>query len=374
MKVSFIGQKGIPISFGGVEFHVDRIASEMVNKNVKVTAYVRSWYTNKKMRNYKGVKLIHIYTIRTKHLDASIHSFLSSLHALFSDSDIIHYHCIGPAFFSFIPRLFGKKVVVTIHRLDWNIEKWGKIARFVLKTGEYISTKIPHRTIVVSTDVKKYIENKYHSKVTCISQGTEIKSIVPANVIKKKYGLKGRDYILYMGRLSPEKRIDWVIKAYQSLKVRSSRSGIPKLVIAGGSSATDRYVKKLKEMSRDDPEIVFTGYVRGIEKEELLSQALVFIMASVLEGFPIALIEAQSYGNCCLVSDIPPHRDAIRDRINGVLFKTEDFSDITKKLQWLVDDPEKTKVIGKRTRESIGRKPGWDKITDQILNVYRQIL
>lgn len=360
MKIVFIGQKGIPVTFGGVEYHVDRLSRGLAEQGHDVLVYVRSWYTDKKKKRYRGVKLVHIPTIKTKHLDASIHSFLCSIHAVFSGADIIHYHCIGPSFFSFIPRIFGKKIVATIHRQDWATEKWGKLARIFLKTGEYLSSKVPHETIVVSKDLQKYIRNKYQADSIHISHGIELPKIVPVKMIKKKYNLIGKDYILFMGRLAPEKRVDWVIKSYQNLKKPLHSQNAIKLVIAGGSSATDDYVRKLKEISQDNPDIVYTGYVTGVEKAELLSNALIFIMPSHLEGYPIALLEAKCYGNCCLVSDIPPHREAIINGRDGILFDTDRFSDLLNQLQNLVDNLGKTDIIGKNAQEIMKRKIGWN--------------
>jgi len=232
MKFAFIGQKGIPSSFGGVECHVDQVSRGLVRQGYGSVVYVRNWYTEKKLKNYEGVSLIHIPTIKTKHLDASVHSFLSSLHAVFKRSDIIHYHGIGPSFFSIIPRLFGKKILTTVHRLDWATEKWGKLAKFFLKVGEYVSIKIPHQTIVVSEEMKCYFKDKYNKEVIHIPNGVELSELSPIKLIKEKYNLMGRDYILFMGRLVPEKRVDWLIKSFLSLEMSSPAVKDIKLVIA----------------------------------------------------------------------------------------------------------------------------------------------
>jgi len=232
MKFAFIGQKGIPSSFGGVECHVDQVSRGLVRQGYGSVVYVRNWYTEKKLKNYEGVSLIHIPTIKTKHLDASVHIFLSSLHAVFKRSDIIHYHGIGPSFFSIIPRLFGKKILTTVHRLDWATEKWGKLAKICLKVGEYVSIKIPHQTIVVSEEMKCYFKDKYNKEVIHIPNGVELSELSPIKLIKEKYNLMGRDYILFMGRLVPEKRVDWLIKSFLSLEMSSPAVKDIKLVIA----------------------------------------------------------------------------------------------------------------------------------------------
>lgn len=374
MKIAFIGQKGIPATFGGVEYHVDELSKGLVTLGYEVNVYVRNWYTEKNLHSYKGVRLIHIPTIKTKHLDASIHSLLCSIHSIFQKSDIIHYHAIGPSFFSLIPRLFGKKIVSTVHRLDWDTEKWGKIAKTFLKIGEYISTKIPPRTIVVSEELKDYFKDKYGKETIHIPHGIDFPQPRPAKLIKEKYNLEGRDYILFMGRLVPEKRVDWLIKSFQSLNKHSSKLKNIKLVIAGGSSATDDYVQRLKELSKNDPEIIYTGFVTGIEKEELLSNALIFVLPSYLEGFPIVLLEAKSYGLCCLASDIPPHCEAIHSGIDGLLFHSDNFSDLILKLQTLIDDPEKVEIMGRNARKEMKKRPSWEEVVKKTEEVYQKLL
>lgn len=374
MKFAFIGQKGIPFSFGGIECHVDQVSRGLVRQGYGTVVYVRNWYTEKKLKNYEGVSLIHIPTLKTKHLDASVHSFLSSLHAVFKRYDIIHYHGIGPSFFSIIPRLFGKKILTTVHRLDWATEKWGKLAKIFLKVGEYVSIKIPHQTIVVSEEMKCYFKDKYNKEVIHIPNGVELPELSPIKLIKEKYNLMGRDYILFVGRLVPEKRVDWLIKSFLSLEMSSPAVKDIKLVIAGESSATDKYVKRLKELSKKNKKIIFTGYVEGREKEELFSNALLLVLPSYLEGFPIVILEAKSYGICVLASNISPHRELINHDVDGILFKIDDFSDLTSKMWNLIHNPKKISAIGGKAREAIKKNLSWDEVVQKTLDVYKSVL
>jgi len=374
MRVAYIGQKGIPATFGGVEFHVDRLSREMAERGHEVTVYVRNWYTNKELKECGSVKLVHIPTIKSKHLDASVHSFFCSVHALFGKYDIIHYHGIGPTFFALIPRIFRKHVVATIHRLDWDTEKWGKLAKNLLKIGEYISITIPQRTIAVSEDLKNYVKDKYGKTTIHLGHGTDLPQPKAPDLIKNKYDLNGKDYILFMARLVPEKRVDWLIKAYQNLIEKIPETKQHKLVIAGGSSATPAYVQKLQDMGKGHSNIIFTGYVTGTEKEELLSNAMLFSLPSRLEGFPIVLLEAKSYGLCCLVSDIPPHREAIQDGLDGMLFKSDDFSDLEEKLQILIGNQDKTHELGTNAREELKDLPGWQIVVKKMEIIYQELL
>ena len=373
MRIRFIGQKGIPARFGGVEFHVESLAEGLAGRGNDVAVYVRPWYTPRGLKSYQGVRLVHLPTLNTKHGDAAVHSFLCSVQAIFSDADIIHYHAIGPAFFSILPRLFGKKVVVTVHRLDWEAAKWGPVARLLLKAGEYVSVKVPHRTIVVSAELQDHFRKKYGKETVHIAHGRSKVEPAEPRTITRKYSLRGQDYILFLGRFSPEKRVDWLLDSYREMKKSCPGSRGVKLVLAGGSSATDDYVRTLKKSQDKDPDIIFTGYVTGREKSELLTNALVFVLPSSLEGSPVALLEAFGYGLCCLASDIPPHREAIRPGEDGLLFKHNDRADLTRQLTRLVCDRAQRQKLGRAAKAKASRAPEWKEVARRHERLYNEI-
>ena len=375
MRIVFIGQKGIPATFGGIEYHVDNLSRRLVERGHDVSVFVRSWYTDASLKSHNGVRLIHVPTIKTKHLDASLHSLLSSLRALTLKADIVHYHAVGPAFFSPIPRALGNTIIATVHRLDWDSEKWRSGAKAFLKAGERVSARCAHRTIVVSGELRDHFRRKYGKEVELIPNGVDLPVWKPIDIIREKFGLEEKNYILYLGRLVPEKRADWLIRSFLSLK-RSSHPKFThvKLVIAGGSSATDSYVQDLRGLSAEDPDVVFTGYVYGEEKDELLSNALFFVLPSYLEGFPIVLLEAKSHGLCVLASDILPHREAIKEGKDGIFFQAGQQSDLTRKLQDLVEHPETAAGMGNTARQEALKYLSWDEVVDQTLDVYEKTL
>ncbi len=370
MRILFIGQKGIPATFGGIEYHVEYLSRGLAARGHDESVYVRPWYTPKNINRHHGVKLVRIPTIKTKHLDASLHSFLCSIHTLFSRADIIHYHALGPSFFAVIPWLAGKKIVTTVHRLDWETEKWGWFAKKCLKLGEWISTFIPRHTIVVSNDLNHYFRRHYRKKTIHIHQGINIPVLRKPDIIKKKYGLEGRGYILFMGRLSPEKRIDWLIQSFLQLQDAYVSSRKIKLVIAGGSSATDSYISGLKKLSRDNKGIIFTGYVNGKEKDELFSNALIFSLPSYVEGSPIALLEAMGSRLCCLASDIHPHKEVVTDGVDGILFDSNNQADLTQKLSDLISHPGKIQSLGENAKKKIKQRLRWDDVAEKTEKVY----
>ncbi len=365
MKIAFIGQKGIPATFGGVEYHVDEVSRRLARRGHEVTVYVRSWYTPPELHEYKGVRLIHTRTYPHKYTDAFIHSLSSSLHSLKEGYDIIHYHAIGPAFFSWLGARAARAVVTTIHGYDYQAGKWGPLARRFLRLSEKIALRSSKRCIVVAKHQKTHYEALGYP-VSYIPNGVNIREIVPPRSIVAKYGLRGNDYILFVGRLVPEKRPDWLINAYRQV----ARSDI-KLVIAGDSSHTDTYVHRLKEISADIPGVVFTGYVTGQEKEELLSNTLLFVLPSALEGLPIALLEAMSYARPSLASDIDPHREVLVHDVNGWLFNRNDQWDLTQKLRGMLEMPkDRLFCLGREARRTVTTEFQWDGIIDRLEELY----
>lgn len=370
MRIAFIGQKGIPATFGGVETHVEELAGRLTGRGHEVSVYVRGWYTPKNLKTHKGARLIHTPTINTKHLDAFVHSLTSSVHSLFKDYDIIHYHGLGPTFFSFIPLLVRKKVVATVHGLDWQRGKWGKGASTFLRFTEKTAINIPQRTIVVSKTMKEYFEAKYGKKVVYIPNGVNISRPRRSSIIKDKWGLRGDDYIFFMGRLSPEKRVELLIRSFKKIK-----TGGLKLVIAGASSATEGYAEGLKAEAKGADDIIFTGNVTGKEKEELLANAKLFVLPSSVEGLPITLLEAMSYGTPCLASGISPHKEVITEGLNGYLFRTDDLQDLEARLEDLIGAGSPAlKKTGHNGKRAVMEGYDWDSITARLEEVYNSVL
>lgn len=374
MKIAHIGQKGIPATFGGVEFHVQELVQRLVQRGHEVSVYVRSWYTPKENSDFEGSKLIHQATIKTKHLDAFVHSFTSSFHALFSEYDIVHYHALGPTFFCWVPKLSRKKIVATVHGIDWQRRKWGGAAKAFLKLTERTAIHIPAKTIVVSQSLKHYFESKFKVEVNYIPNGVNIPDRRAPSLIKEKYNLNGGDYVLFMGRFVPEKRADWLIEAFQKIDIEKKETPDIKLVLAGGASGTDEYVGRMKIGAQNNERIIFPGYVSGREKEELLSNAKLFVLPSDLEGLPIALLEAMSYGLPSLVSDIPPHLELIRDNEDGFLFKHSDFSSLERKLQDVLYHPHPLDDIGSKARTKVKEEFNWDDVVRATEQIYTDVV
>lgn len=367
VKIAMIGHKHIPSREGGIEVVVEELSTRMVKLGHSVTCFNRrgkhvSGGEIQKVKEYIGVKIKEVFTIECKGLAAMTSSLFATMSASFSDFDVIHIHAEGPAFFSFIPKLFRKKVVVTIHGLDWDRAKWGGFAKWYIKQGEKNAVKYADEIIVLSKGVQKYFWDEYKRIVTFIPNGVEKAEKKKPKEIKK-WGLEKDNYVLYLGRIVPEKGEHYLIEAWK--KIESDK----KLVIAGGISDTASYGKELRDMSRDDERIIFTGFVQGRVLEELYSNAYIYCLPSNLEGMPLSLLEAMSYGNCCLVSDIDECKEVVEDK--GITFQRGNVASLRKKMEWLIGHEDEVEKYKREASTFITKKYNWDDVVEKTMRVYQ---
>ena len=370
LKIAMMGQKRVPSREGGIELVVEELCTRMVQKGNQVTCYNRSGhhvsgsqYDVGKQNNYRGIRLKQVPTIEKKGLAAVSSSFFAALCCAFGKYDVVHIHAEGPAFFSWIPKICGKKVVVTVHGLDWQREKWksGFGAKFIHQ-GERNAVKYADEIIVLSKGVTEYFQETYGRNTRFIPNGVNKPEIREAELITEKYGLTKDSYILFLGRLVPEKGIRYLIKAFQNVDTDK------KLVIAGGSSDTDEFSQELKKLAEDDPRIIFTGFVQGRMLEELYSNAYIYTLPSDLEGMPLSLLEAMSYGNCCLTSDIAECTEVVEDK--ALAFKKSDVKDLKEKLQNACVNKDIVQNMKNQAREFICQKYDWDGVVDKTMQLY----
>jgi len=380
MKIAVIGVKGISDARGGIERHAEELYPRLAAKGHSITVYCRPQFTPEDLTDYKGVKIKILRSMDTKHFDAISHTFASSIDSLFRDYDIIHYHAIGPALLSFIPKVKRKtKTCVTVHGLDWQREKWGRFATLSLKMGERSAAIFPDKTITVSKELKQYYTTQYpSSSVAYIPNGVNKPEKREPDLIRSKFSLSNNGYLLFAARLVPEKGCHYLIKAFKSL------NSDMKLVIAGGSSHSDSYASGLKELAAGDGRIIFTGHVSGQLLQELYSNAYAYVLPSDLEGLPIALLEALSYGLPTLCSNIPPHLEvAGRNGANGangsngsysVFFKQGNIGDLANRLQYVLSEPESIRKKAELAQMQILKNYNWDEIADETEKVYASLL
>lgn len=373
LKIAMIGHKRIPSREGGVEIVVNELAIRMVQSGNVVEVYNRrgSHVSGKKFienigDSYKGIRIISIPTFENGKLNAIVYSFLASIRVLFGKYDIIHYHAEGPCTMLWIPKLFRKRIVVTIHGLDWQRSKWGNFASRVLKFGEKTAVRYANEIIVLSKNMKDYFQKYYGRRTIFIPNGIVRPEYRKSEEITKKWGLEKDGYFLFLARIVPEKGAHYLLEAFKMLETDK------KLVIAGGSSHSKEYFEEIKYLAEDDKRILFTDFVGGTVLEELYSNAYAFILPSDVEGMAIGLLEAMGYGNCCVVSDIPENMEVVEDK--AIKFMHGNVLDLNKCLQQLLDNPEKVFEYKEKAAEFICNKYDWDSIVQKTLQLYRDIL
>ena len=372
LNIAMFGHKRVPSREGGVEIVVEELSCRMVKLSHNVTLYNRKGkhvsdanISQGKINEYKGIKVKSVLTIDKKGLAAVTSSFFAALRCAFSKADVVHIHAEGPAFMTPLLKLFRKRVVVTVHGLDWQRDKWSEgFASKYIKLGEKMAVKFADEIIVLSNRVKKYFKDTYNRDTVYIPNGVNTPLIVDAKLIKEEFDIDKDGYILFLGRLVPEKGVHHLIEAFKNVKTDK------KLVIAGGTSDTDDYVESLYESGKDDNRVVFAGFQQGEMLKELFSNAYIYTLPSLLEGMPLSLLEAMSYKNCCLVSDIDECTEVVSDK--AVVTKAGDVKALTLALQNLCDNEKLVKKYKETAQDYILNKYNWDDVVKKTLALYEK--
>ena len=370
LNICHLGHKRVPSREGGIEIVVEQLATRMAALGHRVTCYNRSGhhvsgraYDHRALKEYRGVRLKSVWTLNRRGLAAMTASVSAALLAAFGRYDVVHFHAEGPCAMLWLPKLLGKRCVATIHGLDWARAKWGGFASKYIRFGEKVAVRRADEIIVLSEGVRDYFQKTYGRETRFIPNGVERPERVEAREITGRFGLAADDYVLFLGRLVPEKGLDYLVEAWQGVKTDK------KLVIAGGSSDTQAYADALRSRCAGDGRVVFTGFVEGRALQELYSNAWIYVLPSDLEGMPLSLLEAMSYGNCCLTSDIPECADVVGG--HAATFRRSDAASLREALQRLLDDPGAVAAYKAGAADYICGKYNWDDVVDRTLRLYR---
>lgn len=367
LRIAFLGMKCMPaLGQGGVEVVVEELSTRMAKMGHQVTCYNRSGKQGGKkgLKTYKSVRIVNVPTIDKRGLAAMSASTMAAIRAAFGPYDVVHFHAEGPCAMLWLPKLMGKRCIATIHGLDHQRAKWGKLASTYIMLGEKCAVRFADEVIVLSKGVQDYFMKTYGRKTRFIPNGVNRTKLREADLIQKKFGLEKDGYILFLARLVPEKGLKYLIQAYRQVQTDK------KLVIAGGTSDTDQFVKELKALAAGDDRILFTGFVRGQMLEELYSNAYLYTLPSDLEGMPLSLLEAMSYGNCCLVSDIAECTEVVEDK--AMVFRRGDVEDLSEKLQTACDREDLVQGYKKNAAGFICGKYDWDEVATETVRLYER--
>ena len=362
LRIAFIGGRGVVSKYSGIETYYEEIGKRLTGMGHDVTAYCRTYFTPPG-KEHNGMQVVRLPTIRSKHLETLVHTFLSTLHVLLKPCDVVHYHALGPALFSFIPRLAGKKTVVTVQGLDWQRRKWGRIASAVLRLGERAAVSLPTHTMVVSRTLQRHYTEAHGVETSYVPNGGMLRERrLPDKIFD--WGLEPGKYILFLGRFSPEKGCHLLVEAYEKLETDI------KLVMAGASSYCDDYSRRLQTHAGD--RIKMLDWVSGEALDELLTNAMVFVLPSDLEGLSLALLDAMGAGLCVLSSDVAENREAVDDA--GFTFRRGDVADLADRLRFLIANPAVREAAGQAAKRRIREHYQWPQIAAEIERVYFEMM
>lgn len=370
MRISMIGHKRYGSREGGVEVVVTEFARRMAALGHEVTCYDRSGAdvmtgdaADGRERTVDGVRVVPVRTIDRKGLAALSSSYFATLAAIKDRPDVIHYHAEGPCVPLPLAKRAGIRTVATIHGLDWQRAKWGRLASTYIKMGEKAAATKADGLIALSEGVRRYFKETYGREAVFIPNGVDAKEALPASVIKEKWNLEKDSYLLYLGRLVPEKRPELLIEAFRVLETNK------RLVIAGGSSDTLAYEKELRAAAQGDNRIVFTGFVNGEPLAELYSNCYAYVLPSDVEGMPMSLLEAMAYGCCCVTSDISECADVLAG--NGVTFEKGSADSLRAALRGLLADAGRAGALGAAAKAHVEKTYNWDSVVERTLELYR---
>lgn len=369
IRIAYIGQRGVPPTFGGVERYVDEIVRRLPATEVQSTVYCRPHYIQPMELGY--TQQVFLPSLQMKGLEAFGHSGLSAVHSAFKQFDLVHFQALGPALFCGIPRLSGAKTVTTIHGIDWQRAKWAGAAKAVLKAGDWMMGHLSHGIISVSQNLKRRYEDHYKREVFFVPIGFSAPKRLKAGAAHDRYDLQPGKYLFFLNRIVPEKGLHYAIEAFRQIK----RDDF-KFVISGASEPSDLYMASLRNQAAGDSRIVFTGYVDREMVHELYSNAYLFLLPSELEGMPAVLLEAMSHGCPVLTSDIQESLDVIRlkDHQYGFVHKNKDVADLTRQLSSLMDNPEDVEAMRGPGCQFVNTNYSWEKSTQMTYDVYKHVL
>ena len=362
LRIAFIGGRGVGSKYSGIETYYEELGSRLVARGHEVVAYCRRHATPADT-DFRGIVPVFRPCWRSKHGETFSHTVVSTLDVLFRRMDIVQFHALGPSLFSGVPRLAGARTVASIRGLDWQREKWGTFATRFLQMCEAMSHRLPDAVSVVSRTLTAHYRERHGVDVVHIPNGVTIRP-TPAPREIAALGLAGGDYVLFMGRISPEKGCDTLIEAHRAV------AGQAKLVLAGGSSYTDGYGEQLRRTA--PPGVIFPGVVGGRLRDELYAHAAAFVLPSTIEGLSIALLEAMAWGSCVVASDIPENRELVEGV--GMLVPPRDPAALGAALARVFAAPGEARALGRRARQRVEAEYTWDEIAARTEAFYYDVL
>jgi glycosyltransferase involved in cell wall biosynthesis len=369
MRIAMLGLRGVPATFGGIERHVEEVGARLVEMGEDVTVFCRNNYAADRRAEHRGMRLRYLPTVGTKHLDAIVHTGLAAPLSL-AGFDVVHFHAVGPGLLSPLPAyLSHARVVQTVHGLDSERQKWGPLATAVLRAGEWLSARVPDTTIVVSRVLEQHYLRRYGRLTHYVPNGIEVQPPAGGDEVLRRLGLRPGGYLLFVGRLVPEKAPDLLLRAFALVKTDL------RLVVVGGSSHSDEYVATVEGLAAGDDRVLLTGYLYNHDLAQLYAHAAAFVTPSTMEGSPLTLLEAAAAGTPVLASDIPAHLELLGvDSAGRRSFPAGDAQALAASISRVTADLDAERLGAARLREELLAARSWDAVAAATQDVYRRVL
>jgi len=365
LRIAFLVVKNIARG-GGIEKYTQELGRRLIAHGHEVTVYSMGHY-GEAASQFQGMRVISVPCVKHSALEKLSASTTAAMQIIAKggEYDILHCHSVAAGAFAPFLRLKGYRCILQMHGIEWQRNRWNFVGKNVLKLLERVSLMGSHAHTAVSNTQCDYYKETHGIPMRYIPTGAEIKPHHEALEILSM-GLEPRRYILFASRLVREKGAHYLIAAFRQMATDY------KLVIAGDAKGEEVYKQELQTLAGNDPRILFPGFVEGRALQELFSNAAVYVQPSEIEGLSIALLEAMSYGNCCLVSDIPENREAIGDA--GFTFQNTNVDDLREKLVKLLDSEKLRNSVGDKARLRVKECYNWDNITAEFEDMYLSLV
>jgi glycosyltransferase involved in cell wall biosynthesis len=368
MRVAILGTRGIPAGYSGFETAAEELASRLTQRGHEVVVYCRPHVVDRRLKEYRGARLVHLPTLRNKYLDTFTHTLLSSVHcARRLKPDVALFFIAGNSPLCLVTRGHGIPTVINVDGLDSQRSKWPRPAKVYLRFAERNAPRWADTALTDSHAVAEIFEQRYGRRIGVVPYGVEDPGHDGIETLER-LGLEPRNYLLFVGRLEPENNPHMLVDAFANVPAARSRG--MKLVIVGGAPYADEYIRGVHR--RGDPRVVFPGYIFGQGYWELQRHAYAFVAPTEVGGTHPVILEALAAGNCVLVNDHAPNVETVGDA--GLTFSgREGVPALTAMLERLLDDPALVQEYRGRARER-ARRYSWDAVTDEYERLLESVI
>ena len=358
-----LGMRGVPANYGGLEVVAEEVGARIAGRGHRVTVYCRSHNATTEAATYRGMHRVTLPSLRHKFTDTPTHTALSAAHVLWKRADVVHLFGVGNAPWLPVLRFAGKGTVISVDGMDWRRRKWGRAPKFMLERCSGLALRLSDACITDSREVARYYAERYGREPHYIAHGTDTRPVT-ARAALDAHGLDDRGYVLFVGRVTPEKGVHHLLDAWAGVE-----SSMP-VVIVGDGSGEPAYWRSLQERAARDARVRLLGPVYGDATRELMAHAFAYVQPSEIEGTALSLVEALGAGNAVIVSDIPENLETVGDAALSFDI-TRPVESLRARLVELMRDPALVEDRRIAARAFAAANYDWDHVTDQHESLYR---